>query len=102
MHIHAGTKPIRLTLFGMPLLVLTAVFGTAPTANAQSQSTYPAEVENRCRDDYFRFCSPYALGSDELRRCMEANGTALSSRCQQALIDGGYVRKSLYSRGKKL
>jgi hypothetical protein len=60
-------------------------------AQAQ-QSTYPAEVENQCRDDYFRYCSPYALGSDELRRCMEANGKALSSHCQKALKDGGYVR----------
>lgn len=66
---------------------------------AQSQSTYPAQVESQCRDDYFRYCSPYALGSDELRRCMEAKGQSLSSHCQKALKDAGYVRASQMRRG---
>jgi hypothetical protein len=69
------------------------------SAQAQSQSTYPAEVENQCRDDYFRYCSPYALGSDELRRCMEAKGRSLSSHCQKALKDAGYVRPNYRQRG---
>ncbi|MGE0699688.1 MAG: hypothetical protein AB7O57_11365 [Hyphomicrobiaceae bacterium] len=59
---------------------------------AHAQSTYPPEVENQCRDDYFRFCSPYALGSVELRQCMEAKGKTLSTNCRQALKDAGYVK----------
>ena len=74
------------------------VLSTA-SARAQSQSTYPPAVESQCRGDYFRYCSPYALGSDELRRCMEANGKALSSPCQQALKDAGYVRANYGRRG---
>jgi hypothetical protein len=54
--------------------------------------TYPPQVEEQCTDDYFRHCSPYALGSTELRRCMEAKGKDLSSNCRQALKDAGYVK----------
>ncbi|MGD9803969.1 MAG: hypothetical protein AB7E81_05520 [Hyphomicrobiaceae bacterium] len=79
------------------MLAAAATLWIAP-AHAQ-QSTYPAAVENQCRDDYFRYCSPYALGSDELRRCMEANGRALSSHCQKALKDAGYVRPDYKLRG---
>lgn len=67
-------------------------------AYAQS-STYPPEVESNCKDDYFRYCSPYALGSDELRRCMEAKGVSLSSQCQQALKNAGYVKPDRLRRG---
>ena len=57
-------------------------------------TTYPPQVEEQCHDDYFRHCSPYALGSDELRRCMEAKGRNLSPNCRQALKDAGYVKSS--------
>jgi hypothetical protein len=88
----------HLTLVGAIVTASTALsFGT--TAHAQSQSTYPAEVENQCRDDYFRYCSPYALGSDALRRCMEAKGRSLSSHCRKALKDAGYVRPNYRRRG---
>ncbi|MEZ5816147.1 MAG: hypothetical protein R3D44_03605 [Hyphomicrobiaceae bacterium] len=79
------------------LLFTVASFGAASTLRAQS--TYPAEVENQCKDDYYRYCSPYALGSDELRRCMEAKGRTLSSHCQKALKDAGYVRPNRLRRG---
>lgn len=85
-------------LTGTVLTAAAAVLCIAP-AHAQSQSTYPANVENQCRDDYFRYCSPYALGSDELRQCMEAKGTSLSSHCQKALKDAGYVRANYNRRG---
>jgi len=78
---------------------LIAIGATAlPASIAGAQTAYPAEVENQCRADYFRFCSPYALGSDELRRCMEVNGKALASSCQQALKDAGLVRQTRANR----
>jgi hypothetical protein len=80
------------------ICLMSSVLATVHPAFAQS-STYPPEVENQCKDDYFRYCSPYALGSDELRRCMEAKGTALSSHCQQALKNAGYVRLDRFRRG---
>ena len=71
----------------------------AMPAQTRAQSTYPAEVEKQCRDDYYRYCSPYALGSDELRQCMEAKGKTLSSHCQQALKNAGYVKPNGTRRG---
>jgi len=90
--------PFRYMLAGTWLTVAMSVLSFAPV-RAQSQSTYPPAVENQCRGDYFRYCSPYALGSDELRRCMEANGKTLSSPCKQALKDAGYVRANYGRRG---
>jgi len=78
---------------------VTALMLSSTSAFAQVTSTYPAEVENQCREDYFRYCSPYALGSDELRRCMEAKGQSLSSHCKQALFNAGYVRPDRNRRG---
>jgi hypothetical protein len=57
-----------------------------------AQATFPPAVESQCRDDYFRHCSVYQLGSDELRRCMEAKGRNLSPKCKQALRDAGFAR----------
>lgn len=59
---------------------------------AMAQQTYPPVVEEQCRDDYFRHCSSYSLGSTELRRCMESKGKTLSPNCQQALKDAGFVK----------
>jgi hypothetical protein len=78
------------------LAAMSIVGALSPLA---AQSTYPPEVENYCKDDYFRYCSPYALGSDELRRCMEANGKTLSRNCQQALKDAGYVKADRLRKG---
>ena len=78
--------------------VLAAVVAMA-VSPAVAQSTYPPAVENYCKEDYFRYCAPYSLGTDELRRCMEANGRTLSRNCQQALIDAGYAKTSRLRRG---
>lgn len=76
-----------------------AGMGTAADATrAVAQQTYPPEVEEQCRDDYFRHCSSYALGSTELRRCMESKSKSLSRNCQQALKDSGFGSKSSKSR----
>jgi hypothetical protein len=78
--------------------VLIGGLSTVHPAVAQS-STYPPEVETQCKEDYLRYCSPYALGSDELRRCMEAKGMTLSSHCRQALKNAGYVKQDRIPRG---
>lgn len=77
------------------LVAAVAAFGAALgwSSEAVAQS-YPANVENKCTDDYFRFCSSHALGSTGLKRCMEANGRKLSRGCQQALKDAGLARPS--------
>ena len=80
---------IRALSFGLVTIALASVAGPA-----MAQQTYPPAVEDQCRGDYFTFCSSYALGSNELRRCMEAKGKSLSHNCQQALKDAGFVKTS--------
>ena len=75
-------------------LGLTTIALSSFVEPVNAQQTYPPAVEDQCRDDYFRFCSSYALGSTELRRCMESKGRTLSSNCQQALKDAGFVKTS--------
>ena len=85
---------------GTGLVSLVSLVALAATVtSASAQTTYPPEVENQCRDDYFRFCSPYSLGSDQLRRCMESKGKTLSPNCQQALKDAGFVKADRVRRG---
>jgi hypothetical protein len=69
--------------------VLAACHVAATTAVAQ---TYSPEVDQYCRDDYFRHCSSYQLGTTALRRCMESKGRSLSPNCRKALRDAGLVR----------
>ncbi len=92
-------KPAAALVFGLLIASLPLIVDRAAAQAARTQSTYPAEVENQCKDDYFRYCSPYALGSDELRRCMEAKGKSLSSHCRQALSNAGYVKGDRARRG---
>lgn len=77
-------------------LAAAVVLTTATSVAAQQ--TYPAAVEEHCADDYFRHCSVYALGSDQLRRCMEAKGRDLSPNCQQALKAAGLVKNTRWDR----
>jgi len=81
------------------LLMVAISTGAARADNSASTESYTPEVETQCRDDYFRFCSPYALGSLELRQCMEAKGQSLSPHCQRALVDAGLVRPRQSRKG---
>jgi hypothetical protein len=72
-------------------LLLVAI---APAAHA-----YSARVNAACENDYYRFCSAYAVGSTSLSACMEASRRSLTKRCIDALVDAGLVpRKYLTKR----
>jgi hypothetical protein len=70
---------------------LAAVMAPWPTQSARAVSP---EVENACREDYFRHCAAYTVGSPALRLCMEAKSKELSQTCIRALIDSGEVDRS--------
>lgn len=82
---------------GITWMVVMAI--AASISPAAAQTTYPPQVESFCKEDYFRYCAPYSLGTDELRRCMEANGKTLSRDCQQALKDAGFVKPDRLRKG---
>src|SRR5262249_12115808 len=87
------------TLAQKTVVWLAAMSVAGALSPLAAQSTYPPQVENFCKEDYFVYCSPYALGSNELRRCMEANGKTLSQKCKQALKDAGYVKGDRQRKG---
>lgn len=58
---------------------------------ATSAEAYSDRVNNACKGDYYSFCSAHPVGSTGLRRCMEANGRAISTRCVNALADAGEI-----------
>jgi hypothetical protein len=60
---------------------------------------YSEKVENACRDDYFRLCSGYPLGSASLRLCMESKSKDVSRSCVTALISAGEVDRRRMKRG---
>ena len=63
-----------------------ATFALASTANA-----YSDRVNRTCENDYYSFCARHPVGSAGLRRCMEANGRSISTRCVNALVDAGEI-----------
>ncbi len=76
-------------------VVVTAMIIASSSAGAVSQ-----RVKNACRDDYFRHCPAYHVGTPQLRTCMTKAGKRkqLSRRCLRALIDAGEVPRKYLSR----
>lgn len=60
------------------------------------------QVEQYCIWDYFRFCSQYSIGSNEVKQCMADAGVKLSKECIRAIVADGYVTKQeVIHRGKQ-
>ena len=71
---------------GLFICILAISWVAAGPAQAISQ-----RVRNACRDDYYRFCSAYAVGTPELRQCMRRVGGSLSRGCIDALLETGEI-----------
>jgi hypothetical protein len=79
--------------------VITAVLvsGALLSQITQAGAVSPA-VKVACLSDYLANCSAHSIGSPELRKCMRAVGTRLSTRCINALVAAGEVSKSEVTR----
>lgn len=86
------TAPSSRTVRGALAAMLVAIASAGPVM------AYSAKVENACRDDYFRHCSSYPVGSASLRLCMEAKASSLTRTCVNALIDAGMVDRRRLKR----
>ena len=76
-----------------------AAAGWLLAAAAPAAQAYSARVNAACENDYYRFCSAYAVGSTSLNACMEASRNVLTKRCVDALVAEGLVpRKYLTKR----
>jgi hypothetical protein len=73
------------------LTALALAFICAVTALSGAAMAYSDKVQDYCKGDYLNFCSVHPVGSTGMRRCMEANGKSLSSKCVNALVDAGEI-----------
>jgi hypothetical protein len=71
-------------------LILAAAF--ACTASA-AHAVVTQRLKNACRDEYFTYCSAYAVGSKDLKRCMRAAQFRFSERCLRELVASGEASK---------
>lgn len=71
--------------------VLVAIAATGLAATVAPAAAVTNRVEKSCRGDYKRLCPSYKVGSSQLRACMEAKQSEISSTCIDALIDSGEV-----------
>ncbi len=78
-------------LAAIPLLCASAV-----DANAVGMKT-----QLNCASDYYAYCSKFAVGSSEVRKCMRDNGHRLSKACINALIADGEISKTDVERTKE-
>lgn len=88
-------KSERAVRWTLAVAGVIAVLGPWPVHTARAVS---ADVENACREDYFRHCAAYSVGSPALRICMESKSKQLSQSCIRALIDAGEVDRSRLKR----
>jgi hypothetical protein len=59
------------------------------------------KTQMNCASDYYAYCSNFAVGSTDVRRCMRSNGPRLSKACVEALIADGEISKSEVGRIKQ-
>ncbi len=83
----SGASVLAATAAGLLLMVFQG-FWTPASANVS------AKVKKACTGDYKRLCPKYKVGSAQLRACMEAKQSEISSGCVQALIDSGAVNRA--------
>ena len=75
------------------ILLAGAVMTAAMVIASISAGAVSQRVKDACRNDYYRHCPSYALGSPQLRTCMTKAGKRkqLTRQCLRALIDTGEV-----------
>jgi hypothetical protein len=59
------------------------------------------KTQMNCASDYYAYCSNFAVGSADVRRCMKSNGPRLSKGCVEALIADGEISRSEVGRVKE-
>jgi hypothetical protein len=79
-----------MALAAVPVLVWAPSAAMAEPVNKK--------VKAACTGDYKRLCPAYKVGSNQLRACMEAKQSEISSRCIDALIDSGEVDRNRVGR----
>lgn len=58
-----------------------------------STSAQASQTSTYCVSDYFKYCSQYSIGSNELGQCMAKVGVKLSKQCIRAMVADKYITK---------
>ena len=74
---------------------------TLPVLISAPSAAIDERVRNACRGDYHKFCSSYAVGSEELRTCMRKADKDLSPGCIDALVAAGEVSAKEVARSPR-
>lgn len=80
------------------LTALTIALAAAMALPGTALAQVSANVRNACMGDYFEYCAGMEVGSQELRRCFNRNGSKLSSGCVNALVGAGEVSQAEVNR----
>jgi hypothetical protein len=80
--------------FAQSLLGILLVYSSAASAVGW-------KTQMNCASDYYAYCSKFAVGSADVRRCMRSNGPRLSKACVEALIADGEISRSEVGRIKE-
>ena len=70
---------------------LTVLAGAAGLmlAMAADAGAVSDKVKSACKNDYYKFCPQYSVGSTALRQCMRSAGKNISLVCRRALVAEG-------------
>jgi len=80
------------------LLSISLVASAACLVLANGAEAFNAKVQRACKGDYKRLCPQYKVGSPQLRACMEAKSSDISSNCITTLIEEGVVDRLRQAR----
>lgn len=96
------TARIEILERGWALALATAVVASAMIIAISSAGAVSQRVKDACKNDYFRHCPAYEVGTPQLRTCMTKAGKRkqLSRVCLRALIDAGQVPRKYLSKLK--
>jgi hypothetical protein len=88
-------------LSAVSLALATVVAATSLAQAQQAQQSYSNSVASKCSPDAMRLCPEHALGSTEMRYCMEAKARQISRDCIIALEDDGILPRGTRNRQAK-
>lgn len=80
--------------------ILCLILLPALTAPVPAGAVTEREKQD-CRADYQRYCKIYAVGSDDLRKCMSRSIRKLSHVCVDALVDAGEMTRAQANARRK-
>lgn len=92
----------RTSIAALAALVVSSSLALAQGRTVMQQpQSYSSNVAAKCTSDAGRLCPEHALGSSEMRYCMEAKARMISRDCMIALEDDGIVPRGTVKNARR-